>query len=54
MMSQEKLREAITTKINGNEIVSADTETPNNIINLMDALQKSVEIAKQNNKIGIA
>lgn len=43
---QEKLREAITTKINGNEIVASDTSAPNNIINLMEALQKSVDIAK--------
>lgn len=48
---QEKLREAITTKINGKEIVSADNETPHTIINLMDALQKSVEIAKQHRDI---
>lgn len=51
---QEKLRDAITTKINGNEIVSADTEAPNNIINLMEALQKSVEIAKQHKQVGTA
>lgn len=43
---QEKLRQAITTKINGNEIVESDTSAPNNIINLMEALQKSVDIAK--------
>lgn len=43
---QEKLRKAITTKINGNEIVASDTSTPNNIIDLMEALQKSVDIAK--------
>jgi DNA end-binding protein Ku len=43
---QEKLRNAITTKINGNEIVAADTGMPNNIIDLMEALQKSVDIAK--------
>lgn len=51
---QQKLREAITTKISGNEIIAADTSTPNNIINIMDALQKSVEMAKGNNKTGIA
>lgn len=51
---QERLREAITTKINGNEIVSADTGTQNNIINLMEALQKSVELAKQPNHKGTA
>lgn len=42
---QVKLREAITTKINGQEIVSSDTSAPNNVINLMEALQKSVELA---------
>lgn len=51
---QERLREAITTKINGNEIVSADNGTQNNIINLMEALQKSVELAKQPNHKGTA
>lgn len=43
---QERLRAAIITKIEGNEIVSADNEKPNNVINLMEALQKSVELAK--------
>lgn len=47
---QERLREAITTKINGNNIVSIDTSTPNNIINLMEALQKTVELAHQNHQ----
>ena len=43
---QERLREAITTKIHGNEIVAADSNAPNNVINLMEALQKSVELAQ--------
>jgi len=47
---QEKLRDAITTKISGQEIVATDTGTQTNIINLMEALQKSVEMA--NNKLG--
>ncbi len=51
---QQKLREAITTKINGNEIVSSDTSAPNNVINLMEALQRSVEMAKTNHQTGIA
>lgn len=51
---QEKLRAAITEKINGNEIVSPDPENvQNNIINLMDALQRSVELAKSS-QTGIA
>ncbi len=48
---QEKLRDAITAKINGNEIVATDTGAPSNIINIMDALQKTVELAKSN-KLG--
>lgn len=51
---QAKLHEAITMKINGNEIVSTDTEASGNIINLMEALQKSVEIAKYKNQAGTA
>lgn len=43
---QERIREAITTKINGNEIVAADTSAPNNIINLMEAIQKTIDNAK--------
>lgn len=44
---QERLQAAITTKINGNEIISTDTgNVPNNVINLMEALQRSVELAK--------
>ena len=43
---QHKLREAITAKINGNQIVASDTKQQSNIINLMEALQKSVELAK--------
>lgn len=51
---QERLQTAITTKINGNEIVSADTgNVPNNVINLMEALQRSVELAK-NSRVGTA
>lgn len=44
---QERLRQAIVAKISGNEIVSADTGAQNNVINLMEALQKSLELAKQ-------
>lgn len=44
---QERLRNAITSKIHGNEILSADTTgTPGNVIDLMEALQKSVALAK--------
>ncbi|WP_455716848.1 non-homologous end joining protein Ku [Anaerosporobacter sp.] len=44
---QEKLRSAITQKIQGQEIVSSDTNKPNNVINLMEALQRTVEQAKK-------
>ncbi|MBO6015513.1 MAG: Ku protein [Lachnospiraceae bacterium] len=44
---QQKLRDAIVTKINGQEIVSSPTEPQGNIINLMEALQQSVEMAKK-------
>ncbi len=51
---QERLQAAITTKTNGNEIISAVTcNIPNNVINLMEALQRSVELAK-NSHVGTA
>lgn len=40
---QIRLRELIETKIAGKEIIAAKDETPNNIINLMDALKASIE-----------
>ena len=43
---QARLREAIMKKIQGQEIVTADTGTPDNIIDLMEALQRSVEMTK--------
>lgn len=43
---QEKLQEAIMTKINGNEIIAADTGRADNIIDLMEALKRSVELAE--------
>lgn len=50
---QEKLREAIMTKISGNEIVAADFGRPDNIIDLMEALQRSIELAENGQKEGI-
>ena len=44
---QEKLRNAITTKIQGRDIVSADTGKPDNVIDLMEALKKTVEMSKR-------
>lgn len=43
---QEKLRNAITQKIQGQEIVSSDHEGTNNVIDLMEALKKTVEMSK--------
>lgn len=42
---QERLRTAIMKKIEGQEIVSADTGGAANVIDLMDALQKSLELS---------
>ena len=51
---QEKLQKAIMTKIDGNEIVAADTGKQENIIDLMEALQRSVELAENGKKAGSA
>lgn len=40
---QERLRSAIMTKIQGRDIVTADTGESNNVIDLMEALKKSIE-----------
>ena len=42
---QARLREAIMKKLQGKEIVSADTQAPGNVIDLMEALQKSLEMS---------
>ena len=42
---QAKLREAIQTKINGQEIVVAGNEQPTTAIDLMSALQQTLEMA---------
>ena len=49
---QARLRDAIMKKIQGQEIVTADTSGPDNVIDLMEALQKSLEQTKngQGNK----
>lgn len=51
---QVRLREAIMKKIQGKEIVSADTDQPNNVIDLMEALQKSLEMSKPEHLTGTA
>ncbi len=40
---QERLKQLIQDKINGKEIVAAKTEDSGNVIDLMEALQKSIE-----------
>ena len=47
---QARLRDAIMKKIQGKEIVTADTSEPGNVIDLMEALQKSLEISKGNGR----
>jgi len=41
---QTRLREAIITKIQGKEIISADNGEQNNVIDLMEALKRSLEL----------
>ncbi|MFR2243686.1 MAG: Ku protein, partial [Anaerobutyricum soehngenii] len=42
---QAKLHDAIQTKINGQEVVIADDSQPNSVIDLMSALQQSIDLA---------
>jgi DNA end-binding protein Ku len=51
---QKRLKEAIEAKIRGQEIVNADTSKPNNVIDLMDALKKTVEMAQTKEHVGTA
>lgn len=51
---QARLREAIMTKIQGKEIVAVDTDQGNNVIDLMEALQKSLDLTKYNKVTGTA
>lgn len=44
---QARLKEAIMKKIQGQEIVAVDTSGPSNVIDLMEALQKSLELSKK-------
>lgn len=50
---QERLRNAIMQKIRGEDIVAADTAEPSNVIDLMEALQKTLDMQK-NKKLGSA
>jgi DNA end-binding protein Ku len=51
---QERLREAIMTKIQGKQIITADAEPGNNVIDLMEALQKSLDLSKFDKLSGTA
>lgn len=44
---QERLRSAIETKIAGKEIISADEGRPSNVIDLMEAMKRTVEMSKK-------
>ncbi len=44
---QARLREAIMKKIQGQEIVAVDNIGPSNVIDLMEALQKSLELSQE-------
>ena len=47
---QERLRDAIMQKIHGEDIVAADTSAPSNVIDLMEALQRTLAMS-QNQKL---
>lgn len=51
---QERLREAIMKKIQGQEIVAIDNSDQNNVIDLMEALQQSLELSKSGKEKGTA
>lgn len=53
---QERLRDAILKKIHGQDIVAVDTSGPSNVIDLMEALQKTLDMSKNKdmNMSGIA
>src|SRR5258706_12156566 len=47
---QVGLREIIDAKIEGREIVAPEVEAPPKVVNLMDALRKSLDTIRSNNK----
>jgi DNA end-binding protein Ku len=51
---QQRLRDAIMSKIQGKEIVSTETEQNNNVIDLMEALKQSLDMTKFNHLSGTA
>lgn len=44
---QERLRDAIIQKIHGEDIVAVDSSEPSNVIDLMEALQRTLEMSNQ-------
>lgn len=48
---QTKLRALIESKISGREVVAAESENPNKVIDLMEALKASVEKAKKDKEL---
>lgn len=51
---QERLRDAIMQKIQGEDIVAADTSAPSNVIDLMEALQRTLAMSQDQKLSGTA
>lgn len=51
---QERLRDAIMQKIHGEDIVAVDTSSPNNVIDLMEALQRTLAMSNNQKLSGTA
>lgn len=51
---QERLRDAIMQKIHGEDIVAVDTSAPSNVIDLMEALQRTLDMSENKKKSGTA
>lgn len=51
---QERLRDAIMQKIHGEDIVAVDTSAPSNVIDLMEALQRTLAMSQDQKLSGTA
>ena len=51
---QERLRDAIMQKIHGEDIVAVDTSAPSNVIDLMEALQRTLAMSQSQKLSGTA
>lgn len=49
---QERLRDAIMQKIRGEDIVAVDTSEQSNVIDLMEALQRTIQMSDEQKKTG--